>query len=156
VQPPAPPASQSLTLPSSLTVQQIQELQSLLEQRRVLIEFRDAQPGTLYIKRSNDPADMSIGVTGVEYDNQLRVILGNLAGKAERDLEKLGINLDELQPGGDREDGDDAEDDAEDDAQDAKDLAALMAQAEATLARLKRQAAQTVPAPQEDPEDPED
>ncbi len=147
---PPPPASPNLTLPSSLTVAQIQELQNLLEQRRVVSDFRDAAPGTLYIKRRDDPEDMAITVTAVKYDNQLRAILGSLVEKSEQDLEKLGIDLSELES-------------AEPPGDDESDLATLLAEATEVVAKLKAQAdagdadAAGDPEPDDDePDDPDD
>lgn len=116
VAPPQP--TPSLTLPHSLTLEQIQLLNTLLEQRRVIIKFRDAEPGTLYIKRRGDEEDMEVGLLrGSKSEMKLRAILSDLISKTEGDLEDLGIDLDELDPdtGADEDEGPTGAGDEDDD-----------------------------------------
>lgn len=81
-----------------MTVSQIQQLNELLSQRRVLLQFRNAKAGTLYVKRREDPEDMEVGLTAKsESEDALRDIFGLLVEKTEEDLEALGINLEELE-----------------------------------------------------------
>lgn len=168
VQPvPATPVSPTLTLPDALTLEEIQKLQGLLEQRRVLIEFRDCDPGTLFIKRRNDPSNMEVGLQPGKFDTKLRLLIGVLISDSERDLVEIGIDLDELESevddddddgDGDGDDGSDGDGDGDGD-DDEEDLATMLAEAHATLEKIKqRQAAATttVPADDEDPEAPDD
>ena len=120
--PKAPPPEPKIGLPGSMTVQEIQDLNARLEERRVLIEFRDAEPETLIIKRKGDERNMEVTLKNKE-DMKLRVILGGLVSSTERNLEEMGIDISALDgdgeptPPDDPPDGDDGEEGDEEGAE---------------------------------------